>query len=128
MRSKMTAIFTAVLLLSSTAHAREAVRPIPGVVCLSLDATSLAAKRQSGLPRLFSQPSLTAPPVGYPTSIVFVHSPAVQQNGFEQVLRLNGSSAWIEADHLRPWHSPNGGNARCVPSFMSDGRLGTSIH
>ena len=106
----------------------QAVRPVPGLVCMSLDNASLEATRQEQLPPVLSSPDPTAQTIGYPTSIVFVRWPEIEKNGYVQIVRLNGQEGWISASHLQPWHPKNGGNATCTPSLMSNGRLGTSIH
>ena len=105
-----------------------AVRPVPGLKCMSLDAASRAATRQADLPPVLASPDPGASRIGYPTSIVFVKTPVHNKNGFVEIVRLNGESGWIAADHLETWHPLNGGSATCTPSVMSNGRLGTSIH
>lgn len=105
----------------------HAVRPIPGLVCMSLSPEDEAATQQSQLPPILAAPSATAPRIGFPTGIVFVKWPIHQVNDFVEMTRLDGQTGWIDAHHLRPWHSMNKSNAKCVPSLMSNGRLGTQI-
>jgi hypothetical protein len=118
------------LLLPALASAQglRVVRPVPGLVCMSLDEQSLVATRQSSLPPVLAEPNPTARRIGYPTSIVFVRWPEVRENGYVAMVRLNGQPGWIEASHLRSWHPANGGNATCTPSVMSNGLLGPSVH
>ncbi len=110
------------------AQGLQAVRPAPGLVCMSLDEHALTATQQSKLPPVLAEPRAGAEKIGHPTSIVFVKSPEVHRNGCIATVRLNGQTGWFEASHLRPWHPANGGSATCTPSVMSNGRLGTSIH
>jgi len=111
----------------SFAQGLHAVRAVPGLACMLLDNKSLEATQQSALPPVFAEPSRGATRIGYPSSVVFVRWPLVEKNGFVAMVRLNGQPGWIAGDHLQPWHPMNGGNAKCTPSLMSNGRLGTSI-
>jgi hypothetical protein len=113
---------------SSFANGLTAVKPAPGLACMSLDSQAMQATQQSDLPAVLAAPSPTATHLGYPTEIVFVTWPLVERNGYVQMERINGQVGWIAANRLQPWHPLNGGNAKCVPSIMSNGRLGTSIH
>ncbi len=115
------------LLLAGQAQCLEAVRPIPGYVCMSLIPEDQLVTVQSELPPVLAAPSPTAALVGYPSAIVFVKWPLHEAAGYVEMLRLNGQRGWIAASHLRPWRPLNNTNAKCVPSFMSDGGLGTSI-
>lgn len=110
------------------ASALTAVQPAPGLACMSLDSQALEATQQSDLPPVLSAPDSSAPRIGYPSAIVFVKWPLVQENGYTEMERLNGQIGWIATAQLKTWHPLNGGNAKCVPSVMSNGQLGTSIH
>ncbi len=112
---------------TSAASALTAVKPAPGLACMSLDSVALQTMQQSKLPPVLSAPDPSAPQLGYPSAIVFVKWPLVQENGFTEMERLNGQTGWIATAHLAPWHALNGGTAKCVPSIMSNGKLGTSI-
>jgi hypothetical protein len=128
--TKLTLIVAALtsLPLVSFGQSLTPVRPVPGLKCMSLDPSSRAATRQDALPPILASPDPNAPRIGYPTSVVFVKTPVHEQNGFIEVVRLNGQGGWIAADHLRPWRPLNGESATCTPSVMSNGKLGTSIH
>jgi hypothetical protein len=110
------------------ASALTAVQPAPGLACMSLDSQALETMQQSDLPPVLSAPSSSAPRLGYPSAIVFVKWPLIQENGYTEMERLNGQIGWIATAQLKTWHPLNGGNAKCVPSIMSNGKLGTSIH
>lgn len=114
--------------LASFGQGLTAVRPVPGLKCMSLDAASRSAMRQDELPPVLMSPDPNAAHIGYPTSIVFVKNPLHEKNGFVEMVRLNGETGWIAASHLEPWRPLNGGSATCTPSLMSNGKLGTSIH
>jgi hypothetical protein len=113
---------------SSVASALTAVAPAPGLVCMSLDSKAQQAAQQSDLPPVLEAPSSSASRIGYPSEFVFVKWPLVQENGYTEMEMFNGRIGWIATEHLTTWHPMNGGNAKCIPSIMSDGDLGTSIH
>ncbi len=121
-------LLTAVMPSLAVGQSLYPVRPAPGLACMSLDSQALEVTNQSSLPPVLAEPNRSAQTIGYPTSIVFVRSPLVEQHGYIAMVRLNGQPGWIEASRLRPWHPMNGGAASCTPSIMSNGRLGTSIH
>jgi hypothetical protein len=103
------------------------VRKVPGLKCMLLDNQALAATVQSQLPPIRSAPSASAPTIGYPAEIVLVRDPLQEQGGFVAVERINGQFGWIEADRLQPWHAMNGRPGKCIPSQLSNGRIGTHI-
>ena len=103
------------------------VRPVPGLACMMLDPRALEATRQEDAPPVLAEPNPNSIRLGYPTMIVFVKAPLREVNGYIAMVRLNGQSGWIAANHLQPWHSLNGATARCTPMLMSNGLLGTSI-
>jgi len=117
-------------LFSTTCHAQgvRVVRPVPGYMCMLLSPEDEQATVQSQLPPVLAGPSPSAERIGYPSGIVFVTSPLHQVAGYVEMLRLNGQTGWIEANHLRPWHPMNNTSSKCVPSLMSNGRLGADVH
>lgn len=116
-------------LLSPAGHAQglKAVRPIPGYVCMSLTLTEEQLQKQSALPPIFAAPSATADVVASAVGTVFAKSPLHEENGFVEILRLNGQIGWIAAQYIGPWRPLNNPNAKCIPSIMSNGRPGFSI-
>ena len=84
------------------------VKPATGLACMSLDSQSLAATEQRNLPPVLAAQETSAPGIGYPLSIVFVKWPLVEENGYVEMIRLNGQIGWIQASHLQPWHPMNG--------------------
>jgi hypothetical protein len=113
--------------ISSKAAPLTVVRAEPGLSCMLLDNQDLAATVQSQLPPIRSAPSPSAPMIGYPSEIVLVRDPLQEQAGYVAVVRMNGQAGWIEADKLQTWHSMNGRPGKCVPSLLSNGRVGTHI-
>ena len=88
--------------------------------CLHVARQSVVGQPSRGTsPPVLAAPETSAPRIGYPSSIVFVRWSLVEENGYVEMVRLNGQSGWIQASHLQPWHPMNGGNAKCVPSIMS---------
>jgi hypothetical protein len=114
-------------LMSVTAHAQGVVRPVPGYICTLLSPEDLELTVQSELPPVLAGPSPTAERLGFPSEIVIVKWPRHEVGGYIEMLRANGQTGWIEASHLRPWHSMDNANVKCVPSLLSNGRVGTHI-
>jgi hypothetical protein len=110
-----------------SSKAATVVRAEPGLACMLLDEQDLAVTVQSQLPPIRSAPSASAPMVGYPGEIVLVRNPVQQQAGYVAVVRMNGQPGWIAGDKLQPWHAMNGRPGKCIPSLMSNGRIGTHI-
>jgi hypothetical protein len=52
--------------------------------------------------------------------IVLVRYPRHEVNGYLEVLQLTGQAGWIPAEKVRPLDV----NTRCVPSVLSNGRIG----
>lgn len=103
------------------------LHPEPGLKCMLLDDKALQASVQSQLPPIRSEPSADAPTIGYPVGIVLVRDPLQEQAGYVAVVRINGQPGWIEADRLQPWHAMNGRPGKCIPSLLSNGRVGADI-
>ena len=69
-------------------------------------------------------PSLSSKVVsGAPNVVIAPAGPPA--NGWFHVLRPDRSYAWVESKYLRPWSNPYAPKARCVPSIISDGSIGT---
>lgn len=76
------------------------------------------------LPRVLAEPKRGSAEVGIATMSVIVKSPHVLQNGYLQVLHMDGRPGWVEAKVLEPWVNNNAPGVRCVPAMMSNGRPG----
>jgi hypothetical protein len=132
MMSKKWVLFAALAAIGFTPVASKAapltvVRPVTGLKCMLLDNQALQATVQSQMPPLRSAPSANASIVGYTGEIVFVRWPLQEKAGYVVAVKFNSQSGWIEADRLQPWHAMNGRPGKCIPSLMSNGRLGTHI-
>ncbi len=130
MMSKKWLLFIAMAatgLIPVSSKAATVVRAEPGLACMLLDNQDLQATVQSQLPPIRSAPSANAPMIGYPSEIVLVRSPLQEQAGYVALVRMNGQPGWIAADKLQPWHAMNGRPGKCIPSLMSNGRVGTHI-
>ena len=111
---------------SATAQAQylTAVRPIPGYVCMRLNLPrEQVLSRDLDVP-IYQGPSASSPRLGSATAALIVKSPMVVSNGFAEVLFLDGRPGWILATLLGPYATPGNPNARCTPSFISNGRPG----
>ena len=103
------------------------MRPVPGYKSVSLNISETDLMNPDVKVPIYSKPSSDSAPVGQAASIVFATSPEVRVGGFVKVLRLDGGDGWIDARDVVPWHAPDGHPARCTPSVMSDGHLGTAM-
>ena len=117
-------------LLIGGAHAQalHAVRPLEGYQCMSLNVAPGAMLDPTKIVPLRAAPDPTAAVVGRASSVLIVQAPATHQNGFLEVTRPDHRTAWVSADYVRPWANPYALNARCVPSVMSNGSIGTASH
>ena len=113
----------ALALLATHAHAQPvtAVRPIPGYKCAKLNITEHEA-----MDFHFAVPIRLAPnpqaPVGTNASAVLLEKqPVHAENGFVEVLQLNGQPGWIEQKRVKPYDPL----AKCTPSVLSNGRIGS---
>src|SRR5690242_11441299 len=102
----------------------QAVRVIPGYVCMSLNLTEQQMMNPSMRVPIKSAPSSSAMTTGYASSIVIARSPMHEDQGFVEVLQLDGREGWIAARDVRPWKNPGPSNQRCFPAVMSNGRVG----
>ena len=105
---------------AAAAQGLKPVHPIDGYACKKLNVTEREAMSPNGGGvNLRGAPDAAAPAVAIAPAVLFVKN-AAPVNGFVEVMRLNGQSAWIEQARVKPFDP----NARCVPSIMSDGRPG----
>ncbi len=106
---------------------RYPVAPFPGLACMSLKVTNQQAMDPSFVVPVYQQPSGNSPAVGRASAIVFARKPEVVKNGFVAAVLFNGTSGWVSANTVGPWHTMDGSPRRCVPSRMSDGSIGFDI-
>jgi hypothetical protein len=99
-----------------------AVREIPGYKCMKLNLTEKQALDFSGasLVWILTAPEAHAPRGTWAAAVVFVRTPEHLVNGYLEVLQETGKPGWIEAEKVKPYDP----NARCVPSVMSNGKIG----
>jgi hypothetical protein len=102
----------------------HALRVIPGYICMALKLTEQQMMDPSVHVPIRTAPSSDAAVTGNAIATVIVASPTREQNGYLQVLQLDGRIGWMQADFLKPWQNPSGNGQRCYPSVMSNGRLG----
>jgi hypothetical protein len=106
----------------------HAVRPIPGYVCMALNLSDQQMMDPSIHVPIRIAPSSEAATTGNAIATVIVAWPQREQNGYLQVLQLNGQTGWIRAQFLKPWQNSGGNGQRCYPSVMSNGRVGFYYH
>lgn len=106
---------------NARAQGIQVVRPVPGFVCKKLNITEREAMSPNGAGvSIRTAPSATAPVGALAPSVLFVRSPEHVVAGFVEVMRLDGQLGWIEQARVKPFDPA----ARCVPSLMSNGRIG----
>jgi hypothetical protein len=116
----------AILLVPFTmtlAHAQglQAVRPVPGYECMALNLSQQQMMTET-VP-ILAQPSSGAQKIGIASATV-IAAEAPPVDGYRKVLRLDGKPGWVSTQFLKPWVNPGGSGQKCVPSVMSNGRLG----
>lgn len=123
---------TAVLLLAvlgaTAAHAQTPVRHVPGYRCMMLNITEQQSMAPNFRVTLRSAPSPTAAEAGWAPAVVIVREPLTPQNGFLQVLRPDGTAAWIPSNMVKPYRPAAAPEAKCFPTILSNGRVGTTSH
>lgn len=123
--------FLAVAAITSTGHsadatALKAVRALDGYRCMALNLPDSKLMNPSTHVAILSNPRAGSQPMGYASStVIAADTPPV--NGFRKVLRLDGKPGWMPASDLKPWVNPGNNGQGCVPSVMSNGRLGFGI-
>lgn len=97
------------------------VRPLDGLVCtvLNVPEAQLADRQAKGIP-ILAEPRPDAAQLVTASNIVFARVPAHIVNGYAEVVTINNQPGWIAAGAIRPFDPL----ARCVPSLMSNGRVG----
>lgn len=112
----------AVLMCADTqAQSIHVMRPIDGFVCKKLNITEREAMSPNGAGvDIRNAPAATAPAVAIAPSVLFVRSPEHVIGGFVEIMRINGQLGWIEQARVKPFDP----SSRCVPSLMSNGRIG----
>ncbi len=103
----------------------QAARPLPGYQCLALNMTAAQAADPNFMLTVRRAPSDHAPILGTEGALLIAADPVIQQNGYIQITRTNGSVGWIPASSAKPWRSPNpASNVRCYPEILDNGRVG----
>ena len=128
----MRACFAAIALTaltSGTSHASglTAVRPLPGYQCLQLKVLPSDPRQDVPPTSIYENPSASARTIGIASSIVFVRTPLVRQNGFVWMMMPNKVLGWISSDAVEPYHSPYFPNSKCIPSVMSNDSIGETF-
>lgn len=101
-----------------------AVKPLPGYKCAILDITDAQAQDPAFSIPILTRPDAKAPVLSGAAGLVIVHAPEVRVNSYLQVLAFSGQQGWIASSAVRPYAIPGRRDARCVPSLMSNGRVG----
>ncbi len=97
---------------------------LQGYVCMAPNLTHDQLMVFENLPPIYTEPRANAQQIGVASASVIVASPMRVENGFAQVLHMDGRPGWMRADMLKPWTNANNPNTRCTPAMMSNGRPG----
>ncbi len=120
----MKPVLVALLALAATpalAIGPEVVRPLGGLVCTRLVATEQQMLNPKGTGIfILAAPRADAPHLTTAPSVVFAKAPTHVVSGYAEVVTINGEPGWIEAGKIKPFDPLT----RCVPSLMSNGRIG----
>ena len=121
-----TLITLAVQVWNAKADEVKVVQKIPGYVCMDQNAVEATALDMSGFPPVYGGPSRDAPKTGVAAGVLIVADPLHIENGRRQVLRIDGSIAWIDTKVLKPWVGKTA-SAQCSPVLLSNNRRGILI-
>jgi hypothetical protein len=102
------------------------IRQLPGYTCMTLNITDAQAQDFKFHVPFHSAPDASSQTVGFAGSQVAVRYPTHEVNGFLEALFPTGSTAWIAADLVRPYHSNLDPTAKCIPVIMANGKQGFS--
>jgi hypothetical protein len=134
----------AVIIMIESVVALTAVKPLEGYVCMGLKSDkefndwvpgSMGPKPGGPEdPPVFQAPTEGSRLLGYNSSPVIVKWPVNEVGGFVEMLRLGGEKGWIKGDLLVPYGTvvrKDGTvikkDKKCIPSLMSNGRIGFDI-
>jgi hypothetical protein len=119
-RSKL-ALALALAFIGGWAHAEQLQpgSPLTGFQCYSIDEKVLKltpeeAFEGKGFPPVFNGPSEDSGKVGIASGLVYVAWPLRKDNGFLQILRGNGETAWISEAVMRPLYRDPGSKGGCT--------------
>lgn len=123
-------IFGASLLVIQTGGAGDftSVKPIEGYKCFRVNVPEEKRFDPNASPPVFAAPTEASHMIGRNGEAVFAKWPFNEVDGFVEIIwGGHGIKAWIHKDVLRPWRtklSPPGPASECVPTLMSNGRIG----
>ena len=129
MKRKLWIASSLAMMFNPSAQGLEAVKPIDGYKCMSLKVGALNVTQEdlfrgNGLPAVYAKPSEKSEQLGTNGKTIIVAWPLKEANGFVEILRLNGQRGWISEKVIKPYATANGSPGTCVPSIMSDGKIG----
>lgn len=123
---KFTTAFLTLFAISGLVRAEDyhAVRPIAGHICMQF----ALLPNQVGNPNINvpvrDTPSMSSQVSSLAPSILVAPAPQQPTDGFLQIVLPDGQRGWVPATAVRPWKSPTNPSRRCIPSVMSNGRVG----
>ena len=124
-------VLAATLAASGAAEAQgykpvSVVRTLSGLQCMALSAAYGPQGTYAPPVPVYAGSESGSAKVGIGAGVILVPDPVMPVNGRSEVLRPNGSKAWIDVNVLTPWHSVNDPSAKCEPVLLSNGRYGFS--
>ena len=99
--------------------------PIKGYQCFGLNTEALHLTPDDvfagrNFPKIFNAPRVDATPIGDVSSLIYVTWPLKIDNGFVQVLRMNGELGWLTEKAIRAMHRADGSVGGCTLFWSKD--------
>lgn len=102
------------------------VNVLPGYICMEQNVGNDTSPNLADFPPVYASSRLDAPKSGVAAGVILASNPPKTENNRRQILRTDGSLAWIDAHFLKPWFGRNS-NEKCIPAILSNGRRGFVI-
>ena len=112
------------LFVPPVAISKTMSKPLDGYECRMLNITAQQSMDFNFHVPVRSEPSESAPEVGWASAVIIVKTPAIAENGFLQMLFPNGKTVWIAASDTKAYRPVSDPSAKCQPEILPNGRIG----
>ena len=103
-----------------------ALNAILGYVCMEQSTGNDRSPTLADFPPVYQSSRSDAVKSGVAAGIILGSNPPKVENGRRQVLRTDGSIAWMDTRFLKPWTGRSPAES-CTPTVLSNGRRGYVI-
>ena len=103
-----------------------AANALPGYVCMEQTAGNDSNPTLADFPPVYQSSRPDAVKSGVAAGMILASNPPKVENGRRQILRTDGSIAWIDSRFLKPWTGRTPTES-CTPTLLSNGRRGYVI-